>query len=127
MVKHYIGEHLQSVFLINHVSRAVDDLPILVLLSESLENKYTVEVGINYKLYNNSLLWTVSSVKKEHHNIYLWTYDLYDPVRNAFDAGKSITRQMGRGWALEIETFLDPVKWHRAVFKKEDFQQINAW
>ncbi len=28
---------------------------------------------------------------------YLWTYDLYGPVRNAFDAGKSITRASGRG------------------------------
>ncbi len=23
--------------------------------------------------------------------------------------------QVGRGWALEIETFLGPMKWHRAV------------
>ncbi len=23
--------------------------------------------------------------------------------------------QVGGGWALEIETFLGPVKWHRAV------------
>jgi hypothetical protein len=44
MVKQYIGEHLQSASLTNHVSRAVDDLPILVLLSGILENKYTVEV-----------------------------------------------------------------------------------
>ncbi len=28
---------------------------------------------------------------------YLWTYDLYSPVCNAFDAGKSITRESGRG------------------------------
>jgi hypothetical protein len=25
----------------------------------------------------------------------------------------SITRASGRGWALEIETFWGPVKWHR--------------
>jgi hypothetical protein len=36
---------------------------------------------------------------------YLWTYDLYGPVYNAFDAGKSITRASG---ALEIETFSGP-------------------
>jgi hypothetical protein len=49
--------------------------------------------------------------------IYLWTYGLYGPVRtrNAFDAGKSITKEVGGGWALEIETFLDPMKRHRAV------------
>ncbi len=46
---------------------------------------------------------------------YLWTYDLYGPVRNASDAGKSITRAVGGGWALEIETFLGPAKWRRAV------------
>jgi hypothetical protein len=34
-------------------------------------------------------------------------YDLYGPIRNAFDAGKSITRASGRG--------LGPVKWQRAV------------
>ncbi len=36
---------------------------------------------------------------------YLCTYDLYDPVRNVFDACKSITRASGSAWALEIETF----------------------
>jgi hypothetical protein len=30
-------------------------------------------------------------------NSYLLTYDLYGPVRNAFDAGKSVTRASGRG------------------------------
>ncbi len=36
---------------------------------------------------------------------------LIGPVRNAFDAGKSFIWASGRGWALEILTFLDP-KWH---------------
>jgi hypothetical protein len=45
---------------------------------------------------------------------YLWTYDLYSPVCNAFDAGKSITRATAK-WEGEIETFLGPGKWHRAV------------
>jgi hypothetical protein len=39
---------------------------------------------------------------------YLWTYDLYDPVRNVFEASRSITRESGRGWALGNETFLGP-------------------
>jgi hypothetical protein len=30
-------------------------------------------------------------------NIYIWTFDLYGPVPNAFDADKSITRASGRG------------------------------
>jgi hypothetical protein len=29
-----------------------------------------------------------------------------------YDAGRYITRANGRGWALEIETFLGLVKWH---------------
>jgi hypothetical protein len=51
------------------------------------------------------------------------------PADNAFDADKSIREQVGRGWALEIETFLGSVKWHRAVRqvpfgakKSQDFQ-----
>ncbi len=35
----------------------------------------------------------------------LWTYDLYRPIRNAFDAGRYITRGSGRGLGPEIETF----------------------
>ncbi len=30
-------------------------------------------------------------------NSLLWTYNLYGPVRNAFDAGKYITRAVGGG------------------------------
>ncbi len=37
---------------------------------------------------------------------YLWIFDLYGPVRDAFDAGRFITRASGRG--LEIETFFEP-------------------
>jgi hypothetical protein len=46
---------------------------------------------------------------------HLWTYDLYGPVRNAFDAGKSVTRASGRGLGLGNRDFLGPVKWHQAV------------
>jgi hypothetical protein len=37
-------------------------------------------------------------------------------VRNAFDAAwrHPLRGQVGGGWALEILTFLGPVKWHRA-------------
>ncbi len=44
---------------------------------------------------------------------YLYTYFLYGSVRNVFDACR-YERQVGGGWALEIESFLSPVKWHRA-------------
>jgi hypothetical protein len=46
---------------------------------------------------------------------YLWTYDLYGLVRNAFDTRKSITRASGRGLGLGNGDFLRPVKWHQAV------------
>jgi hypothetical protein len=39
----------------------------------------------------------VLSVVRPWNNNYLCTYDLYGPVHNAFDAGKSITRSRGRG------------------------------
>jgi hypothetical protein len=42
---------------------------------------------------------------------YLCTYDLYGPVRNAFDADSiHYESKWEGGWALEIETFLGPVK-----------------
>jgi hypothetical protein len=45
--------------------------------------------------------------------IYICTYDLYGPVRNIFDVGRC--GQVGGGWGcLEMESFLRPVKWHRA-------------
>jgi hypothetical protein len=48
-------------------------------------------------------------------NIYLCTYDLYDPQVMFMMRADPLRRQVGGGWALEIETFLGPVKWHRAV------------
>jgi hypothetical protein len=54
-------------------------------------------------------------------------------VKLAFDAGS--IHYLGKwdgGWALEIETFLGPVKWHRAdrrvhfgAQKSRDFQGPN--
>jgi hypothetical protein len=43
--------------------------------------------------------------------------------------------QVGGGWALEIETFLGPVKWHRAVWRvpfggqkvESDRQEGRKW
>jgi hypothetical protein len=45
------------------------------------------------------------SPRVTHCLSYLWTYDLYGPVRNTFDAGKYIIRASGKGLGLEIETF----------------------
>ncbi len=46
----------------------------------------------------------------------LCTYDLYGPVRNVFDVGRysTLCGQVLGGWALEMESFLGPVKWHQA-------------
>ncbi len=68
-----MGKHLQSVSLINYVSLAVDDLPILVLLSEILENKYTAEVlAINFTII---LSYELSPLVKK--NI---TISIYGPM-----------------------------------------------
>ncbi len=39
---------------------------------------------------------------------------IYGPVMQLMRAN-SLRGQVGGGWVLEIETFLGPVKWHRAV------------
>ncbi len=48
---------------------------------------------------------------KEYYR-YLRTYDLYVMI---WMLATPIRGQAGGGWALEVETFLSPVKWHRAV------------
>jgi hypothetical protein len=45
---------------------------------------------------------------------YLCTYDLHSPVRNVFDACRSIKRASGRGLGPGNGEFLGPVKWPRA-------------
>jgi hypothetical protein len=42
------------------------------------------------------------------YNSYLRTYNLYGPVCNAFDAGKSITRASGRGLGPGKQDFFGP-------------------
>jgi hypothetical protein len=47
---------------------------------------------------------------------YLWTYDLYGPVRKMLLMRANPFRgPLGGGWTLEIETFLGPVEWHRSA------------
>ncbi len=57
-------------------------------------------------------------------------------MRNAFDAGSIhyLGKWGGGGWALEIESFLGPVKWHRAdrrvpfgAHKTRGGQNKEAW
>jgi hypothetical protein len=42
---------------------------------------------------------------------YLCTYDLYGPYVMFLMRADPLLGQVGGGWALEIETFLVPVKW----------------
>ena len=51
------------------------------------------------------------------HISYLCTYDLYGPVPYEMFLMRAdpLRGQVGGGWALEIETFLGPVKWNGAV------------
>ncbi len=77
------------------------------------------------KRYILYILFTLieSYVAQNNCYSYLYTCDLYGPVRNAFDAGTHpLLGQVGGGWALEIVTFLGPVKWHRA-----DMQASAIW
>ncbi len=48
---------------------------------------------------------------------YLWTYNLYGPMRTVIVLMRAdpLRGQVGGDWALEIKTFLGHVKWHRAV------------
>jgi hypothetical protein len=45
---------------------------------------------------------------RQKDNSYLWTFYLQGPVCNAFHAGKSITRESGRGLGPENQDFLGP-------------------
>ncbi len=51
--------------------------------------------------------------KKERLLILLTIYGPMDVM--LLMRANSLRRQVGGGWALEIETFLGPVKWQRAV------------
>jgi hypothetical protein len=50
----------------------------------------------------------VEGAKSNYSNSYLWTYNLYGPIRNAIDAGKSITRASGRGLGPGNRDFFGP-------------------
>ncbi len=62
----------------------------------------------------NVFVESVNTADIFSYGIYGPSYDLFGPVRNAVDAGKSIARASGRG-------VLGPVKWHRAV------RQVSFW
>ncbi len=48
---------------------------------------------------------------------YLWTYDLYGPVRNTFGAAKSITRASGRGLGPGNGDFFGPCEMSSTLIK----------
>jgi hypothetical protein len=56
---------------------------------------------------------------------YLWTCDLYGPVRNAFDAGKSITRECGWGLRPGNRDFFVPCEMPFGAQKSRDFPGLT--
>jgi hypothetical protein len=55
------------------------------------------------------------TVTPQYQCSYLLTYDLYGPIHNFFDVGKSIMRPGGRGLGPGNQDFFGPVKWHQAI------------
>jgi hypothetical protein len=83
-------------------------------LNEVIQNR--VVQNISYYTKKPRIIKQISEEEEKPFTLsfsYLCTYDLYGPVRNVFDACRSIARAVGRGWALESESFLGPVQWHR--------------
>ncbi len=61
------------------------------------------------------VVWALKPPLVSCTNNHLCIYDLYCPVHNAFHAGSiHYEGKWEGGWALEIKTFLGPVKSHRA-------------
>ena len=59
--------------------------------------------------------WELGFIEKNMVNKLFMANDLYIPVCNALMGANPLRGQVGGGWAMEIETFLGPVKWHRTV------------
>ncbi len=53
--------------------------------------------------------------KPMHCNSYLWANNFHGPVRNAFNARKSITRASGSELGPGNRDFFGPCEWHGAV------------
>jgi hypothetical protein len=65
------------------------------------------------EVLKNSVLLKCAS----KHNSHFWTYDLCGPIPYVMllIQASPLRGQMGGDWAMEIETFLGPLNWHRAV------------
>ena len=63
------------------------------------DNLQEQEVAERYTTLNNCGLpgWVILAYENPDYTYtsYLWTYDLYDPVCNVFDVGKSKTLYIG--------------------------------
>jgi hypothetical protein len=89
---------------------------------------YCIGVNLQEYLYQK----TVEDLPNADNNSYLWTYDLYVPYVILLMRATPLRGQVREGWALEIKTFLGPVKCHRAVRrvplraqKNRDFQPAS--
>ncbi len=59
--------------------------------------------------------WELGFIEKNMVNKLFMANDLYIPECFALMGANPLRGQVGGGWAMEIETFLGPVKWHRTV------------
>jgi hypothetical protein len=58
-------------------------------------------------------IWNSIRIRSKYN--YLCTYDLYSPCIMMFWMRANLLQgQVGGDWALEFESFLGPVKWHRS-------------
>ncbi len=84
--------------LIRLIQKHLQSSPLLeqtfFLFAGALVFDVTIRQGASQAVFPARLGDTKPPFK---NNSYLWTYDLYGPVRYAFDAGKSVTRAIRRG------------------------------
>jgi hypothetical protein len=98
---HNMGLRYIKVIYVIHIN------VILFNLSEKHADSQRLEELIVVLRLNLHIL---SCTNNTANNSYLWTYDFYGPVCNAFDAGKSITRASGRGLSSGNRDFSGPCK-----------------
>ncbi len=88
---------------------------------ESQENLLSYLYLGSTKTYSGSWIYGVQKVADPQHcfllkcNSYLYTYDLYSPMQNDFDASRSITRASGRGLGHGKWEFYGPCETEMAL------------
>ncbi len=92
----------QPVHILQHDSAGTGSLPIKDFVKNNPSFSKIIQPGRR-------------TVTHQYQCSYLLTYDLYGPIHNFFDVGKSIMRASGRGLGPGNQDFFGPVKWHQAI------------